>query len=339
MFSFVFGLSGRFTAWCEQVTAALVAHAGNCGRLLRADCLEALALQAMEHGTSAAAVASQRPGGGLRAAVVGSGRNFIVAVEDPRIVLAELAFGEDVGWADAISRIASGCAALDGLAAMPTALALYRDRDWSRPADTAAAIARHLGVPIDGAELRDLVAGVAAAAPSPPVDAAAGWQSLSLDQQELARGALLAFIDDNVQTAPAPVITWGRELFFFGDRPLERVSGAIDITGRARCLMQGPDILLPPSAWSLSLTASFRQGAAEHEFTVEVDADQLLATGTIRPEREGSATITLDFALEALTERPITLRLSSRRAAFDGAIELIGATLVRMPAPPAIAAA
>lgn len=332
MFSFIFGLPGRFTAWCEQAAAALVAHADGSVRLLQADGLHALALSAIGEGLSSAVVASHSPGGGLRAAVVGSGRNFIVAVEDPRTVLAELTFGDGVGWADAVQQISSGCAALDGLAAMPNALALYRDRDGVRPEETADAIARHLGLPFDRRALDAVLAGAATAAP--PIDAAAGWQSLSIDRQDLARGALLAFVDDASSHAGRAVVTWGRELFFRGDRPQQRLSGAIDITGRARCLMHGPDILLPPSAWSLSLTAVFLQGAAEHEFSVEIDADAPLASGTIRPEREGSASITLDFVLADLTERPVTLRLSSRRAAFDGAIDLIGATLIRMPGPP-----
>lgn len=340
MYSFVFGLPGSFSRWCAQVVAALVERAGGSDRLLCAETLEAFARHAIENHASDAAVCAHRPGGRLRAAVIESGRRFVVAIADPRTVLAELAFGQEVGLADAVQQIASSCAALRGLAAAPGALALHHDRDWPRPAETAAAIAEHIGLRIDAGVLPELLARVAASIESErPYDAAVRWAALSLDQQALARGALASFVDDGDEPgAAAQIITWGPELFYVGDLPHQRLVGLIDITGRARCLVQGPDILLPAGSWSLSLTAQFRRGAAEHEFAVDVSADQPLASGMFRPEREGSASITLDFALDDLNERPVALRLSSRRAAFDGTIHLIAATLVSLPVPPTTAA-
>jgi hypothetical protein len=333
MFSFVFGLPGRFMGWCEQITAVLVESDGGTGRLMRADTLRALALAAVENGVSAAAVSSGRPGGRLRAAVVDSGRNFVVVVEDPRTALAELAFGQDVDWADAVQQIASGCAALRGLATAPGALTLLRDRDWSRPIE-------NLQLKVDPRALPGLLSAVATVAPpAAAFDAAARWRALSAAQQELAWGALASFVEDDEAAAATPVINWRPELFFYGDQPQQRVGGAIDITGRARCLVQGPDIRLPAGSWSLSLTARLLHGAAEHEFAVELGADRPLVSGTIRSEREGSATVALEFDIDDLAEEPVALRISSQRAAFDGAIDLIGATLVRASAPPASATA
>jgi hypothetical protein len=333
MFSLILGLPGRFTLWCEQVVATLVEGAGGSNRLLQADALEAFALAATESGQSDAAAGLYCPGGGLRAAMIEQGRNFVVAIEDPRTVLAELAFGRDVSWADAVQQVASSCAALCGLSAAPGALALNRDRDWPQAEKTAAAIAGHLRLPFDKRTLPGLQARIAAqTTAAQPYDAVARWEALSVLQQELARGALGAFVDRNDTDKPGPVITWGPELFFTADQPQRRLDGPIDITGRARCLMQGPGMMLPPGFWSLTLTGVFTHSAAEHEFFIEVDADVPLVSGTIRPEREGSASITLDFQLDELNERTLTLRLSSRRAAFDGAITLIGATLVRWPA-------
>jgi hypothetical protein len=333
MLRFVFGLPGQFTGWCDRIAAALVGSAGGSGRLLYANSLEDLALSAIASSVSDAAVASRHPGGRLRAAVTGSGRNFIVAVEDPRTAFADLAFGQEAELAETVQQVASGCAVLDGLAAAPGALAVYRESDWPRPAETAAAIARHLQIAIDQPALHDLLAGVAEAnPPARPYDAVACWEELDAAQQALAHGALAPFVDGRGQNENWS-IAWGPELFFLGDRPHERITGAIDITGRARCLLQGPDIMVPAGVWLLSLTATFSHGAAEHEFYVELAADRPLAGGTIRPEREGIAAVTLGFAIDDAIEQPLALRLSSRRAAFDGAIALVGATLV--PAPTA----
>jgi hypothetical protein len=89
--------------------------------------------------------------------------------------------------------------------------------------------------------------------------------------------------------------------------------------------------MLPPGSWSLSLSALFSPEASEHEFGAEVWAERVLAQGMLVP-REGSAAVTLDFALDEATERPLEIRLSSRRAAFDGAIIGVVATLVQQPA-------
>jgi hypothetical protein len=89
--------------------------------------------------------------------------------------------------------------------------------------------------------------------------------------------------------------------------------------------------MLPAGAWSLSLSALFSPEAAEHEFGAEVWAERVLAQGTLQP-REGSAALTLDFALDEATEQPLAIRLTSRRAAFDGAIIGVTATLVQEPA-------
>jgi hypothetical protein len=94
--------------------------------------------------------------------------------------------------------------------------------------------------------------------------------------------------------------------------------------------------MLPPGLWSLSLTMRFSREAAEHEFLVEICTEHPLASGTIRPQQEGSAEVTVDFALADSTEHPIAIRVNSLRAAFDGAITVVGATLVRAAdAPPA----
>jgi hypothetical protein len=331
MLFFVFGLPGEFATWCEQAVAALVRRAGGSGELIRGETLEQIAVAAISTGVSQGIVSSRQPGGRLRAALLDTGARFFVAAEDPRAALIDLILGRGVALPDAVQQLASSCAALRGLASVPEALILHGSGDAEPDADMVARIADHLRLPIDHRDAAEAAESLAQpAAPRAPPDAVAWWNGLELEEQELALGALAPFVDGAPNAAPFSV-TWGRELFFLGDRPADRATGPIDITGRARCLLQGPHIMLPAGSWSLSLSALFTPAASEHEFAAEVWAERVLAEGILAP-REGSATVRLDFALDEATEQPLSIRLSSRRAAFDGAIIGVAATLVLAPA-------
>ena len=334
MFCFVFGLPGGFAEWCEAVVIEAARLAGEPAELIRGDTLEEIALNAIGTRAANTVVASRQPGGRLAAAVVDSGRNFVVALDDPRTALIDLVVGRGIGFADAVQTLASSCAALIGIADAPRALVIYGGRDWPHRAATASAVARHLQLPIDEQCLTELAARAAIGDVMPPgYDAAAWWSGLDPAEQQLAIGAMAPFVEGPADGLPLS-ITWGRELFFLGERPDQRVSGPVDVTGRARCLLHGPHIILPPGMWSLSLTVRLTRGAGEHEFLAEIHADRRLAGAMFRPQRDDSAAITLDFVLDPATEQPVALRISSQRAAFDGAIDVVGATLVRA-APPA----
>ena len=339
MWFFVFGLPGACAQWCDTVTAELTRRAFGSSELIHANSLEQFAVCAITTAAASGVVASRQPSGGLRTALVANGRNFVVAREDPRMALIDLVLGQGVGLADATQAVASGCAALSGFGSAPGALILQSDCDWPQAAATVAAIAHHLQIGVGDAEIGDLAANLAADnATQPRQGAVAWWSGLAEADRDMVSGALAPFIEDQANGA-ARSITWTRDLFFIGDRPNERATAPLDITGRARCLLCGPDIMLPPGSWSLLLTMRFSREAAEHEFLVEICTDHPLASGTVRPQHEGIAGVTVDFALGDSAEHPVAIRVSSLRAAFDGAITVVGATLVRAApasdAPPA----
>lgn len=335
MLFFVFGLPGGFTAWCERAVGELMRRAVGPAPLIRADTLERIAVNAIGSGLARAVVASHKPGGRLRAALVESGAPFVFAHTDARSALLDLVLERGTPLPDAVQRLASGCVTVGGLSLLPGALTLDADRDWLRPAATVARIARHFGLAIDHSEAAALAVRLGdLEPPAPQHDPAAWWSGLTAAEQELAIGALAAFIDDQSESEPLSV-TWHHPLFFIGDRPGERANGPIDITGRARCLVHGPEIMLPAGPWALSLTVLVTGAAAEHEFVTEICTERPLASGILRAEREGGASVHIDFALDEASEHPISVRISSQRAAFDGAIEITAAQLVRAPAPPA----
>ena len=327
MLYFVIGLPGRFTEWCDAATAEIARHALGPTELIRADTLEEISLGMIRTGASRAVVASRQPGGRLRSGLVGSGRTFLVVVEDPRTALVEAVQRQRNDVAAAAQMVASSCAGITHYVSSPGALALFRDRDGGNPVITAKAIARHLALTISEAAIVEIVRDLAAAGLTlEPSDAAARWGGFGAEEQRVVGGALDPFVT-YLATGTLPPIFWERELFFLGDRPKERATGSIDVTGRARCLLQGPHIMLPPGSWSLSLKLLFSREATEHDFLVEVVADREIACSIIRPQAEGAFDLDLAFAIEATTDHPITIRLSNQRAAFDGTVRLVGAVL------------
>ena len=153
------------------------------------------------------------------------------------------------------------------------ALALDAGRWRSQPGAIAVAIARHLQISLAEEAASDAVgtlpAGTAMAAHE---NAVAWWNGLDPRQREMVVGALAPYLERACPVrrcrSPGPA-----ELFAARGRPGSRASEPIDITGRARRIIEGPDIALPAGAWSLTLTLSCTREAAEHEFRVEVAAD------------------------------------------------------------------
>jgi hypothetical protein len=85
--------------------------------------------------------------------------------------------------------------------------------------------------------------------------------------------------------------------------------------------------MLPPGSWSLLLRLLFSRETTEHDFLLEVVTDRQVASRTIRPQAEGPLEVNLPFALEATTDHPIAIRLSTQRAAFDGTLAVVEARL------------
>lgn len=334
MLFFLFGMPGAFADWCESVTADLVRHAFGPAALMGADTLEEIAGNMLETGAAQAVVSSRQPGRRLRAAVAQNRRKVIIALDDPGPALADLMLRGGVEFAAAVQAVASSCAALLDDAAMPGGLVLRRDRDWPWAAAIVGALAEHLQIGLSADEVGELAGhSVSADGVERQAEAAAWWNGLSAADQAIARGAIEPFIRYQ-EAGVLPPITWGHALFFHGERPHERVSGPVDITGRARCVLCGPDIVLPPGWWSLTLSVTLTRAAAEHEFLVEVIADESLGAGILRAQQQTTGELTIVFLLPGTTERPLQLRISTLRAAFDGAVTIAAASLQRQaPAP------
>jgi hypothetical protein len=327
MLYFVIGLPGRFTEWCDAATAEIARRALGPTEFVRADTLEEISLWIIRTGASRGVVASRQPGGRLRSALVEAGRTFLVVVEEPQTALLEAAQRQSNDVAAAAQLVASSCAGITRYVSSPGALALFRDRDGSNPVTTVRAIAHHLALNISNADVVEVVNNLAAAGLTfEKPGEAERWGGLKAEEKRVVDGAVGPYIT-YLTSGNLPPIIWERELFFLGDRPRERATGVIDVTGRARRLLDGPHIMLPPGSWALSLSLLFSRETTEHDFLLEVIVDRPISSRTIRPQAEGILEVSLAFALEATTDHPIAIRLSTQRAAFDGTVVVLRAVL------------
>lgn len=332
MLFFVAGLPGRFAEWCDEVTARLVQAKLGPTQILHANTLDEIARGLLRAGPSQAVLSSRQPGGRLRTALVAAQRRFVVALDDPRIALSQIAGRGSDNMVAAIRAVAGSCAGIAGYVAAPGALPLYAE-PASRDAEaTASTIADHFQLSVDNAALAEIVRDLADSGIAPErSDAVEAWAALDDDAKGVAIGALGSFINSFVVRDLQP-IHWAPALFSQGDRPAEPASRSVDITGRARCLVHGPHITLPPGHWSLVLELVFSPEAADYEFAVEVSAGAPLGYRLIRPQRGGGLETNIEFVVDEGGEHPIDIRLSSQRAAFDGTVRLATATLLPLPA-------
>ncbi len=339
MLFFVIGLPGRFAERCEVAATRLVQQAFGSSALIAANTFEEVTHSLLHSGgTAHGVVAARHPGGRIRRALAGTGRPFVVVRDDPWAALADLVARRGLGLAAATRLVASSCAALGSFAAMPGALVL--DARSDDPLTAAKRIAAHLGLCSgDGGGLGlGGVAGpggVAGAAAVGPATSAAWREALAPGERALAEGALGPGLADPAGDLGA--IAWGPELFVVNDRPQLPATEGVDITGRARCLLRGPQIMLPPAIWSVSVRVDISPDAAEHGFVVEANAGG--ARTLIHPGRGGVFETSLTVALADLPDRPIELMLSTERPAFHGHLTLLRVVLTPQPPAPELAAA
>jgi hypothetical protein len=334
MLFFVIGLPGRFAEWCEAATVRLVQHAFGPAERISADTLEEITENLLRSGATHGVVASRDPGFRIRRALVEAGRPFVVVPNDPWASLAHLVARDGLAMAAATRQVASSCASLISFGAAPGSLVLDARRDGIDRLSVAAAIAHHLQLEVSDGDIADIVNSLDEGSDiMDPSDTAAWWDGLDPGERAIASGALGPYLEHSPGRGLGP-ITWAPELFFIGDRPSVHVTGGVDITGRARCLLRGPHIMLPPAIWSFSVAVDVSPEVAEHTILIEAAAGGGVSRAVLRPARAGTVEADLILRLDELPDRRVELLLSTQRPAFAGHVTLVRVTLTPQPTTP-----
>jgi hypothetical protein len=326
MILFSVGLPGRFTEWCDAVTARLAQHALGAVEVVSLNTLDELALAMIRTGASHFVICSRQPGGGVQTALSQAGRRFIAVLDEPRVALRDLAMRPGYDLVTATRAVASSCASMSSYGGLPGALVLSAGDGGRDPVAIAATIARHLELAVGDADIERVVSelrdeGIVSA----PTEDDAWWDRLQEPERALVNGALGAYVE-HFTGGDFGEITWERELFFlFEDPPAQEpvaATRAIDITGRMRCLLYGPFINLPPGSWSARVILGFSAEAAGMSYVVEAFAGSQLNYVRIQPGNKHVLEVNLHFSIDASVDHPIQIRIHSERAAFDGRLAL-----------------
>jgi hypothetical protein len=331
MLFFVIGLPGPLAEWCEAATVRLVQHAFGPAERICADTLEEITQSLLRSGATHSVVVARDPGFLIRRGLAEAGRPFVVVPNDPWASLAHLVIRRGLGMAAATRQVASSCASLISFAASPGAFVLDAKRHDVDRLSVATAIARHLQLEVGDGDIADIVNSLGEGSDILDSSDTAAWRDgLDPGERVIATGALGPYLEHSSGRGLGP-ITWAPELFFIGDRPGVPATGGVDITGRARCLMRGPHIMLPPAIWSFCVVVDVSPEAAEHSILIEAAAGGGVGRTVLRPAGPGMVEADLILRLDELPDRRVELLLSTQRPAFAGHLTLVRVSVTAQP--------
>lgn len=326
MIYFSIGLPCRFAEWCDHVMARLIEHSLGPLETFHVHTLDEFALAAIRANSPYVLVTSRNPVGRLQAAIAGGGGRVLVSLDEPRRALEDLVLAQGTDLLEATRLASASCASMVGGAAVPNALVLRPSDEADDPRAMAARIAGHFGFEVGEDDLGVIIGDLAAAGISPHRDRADGWwDQLSDPERAIVQGAL-DYYRQRFSGGPTEPIAWERELFFINEETSPdahaAATRAVDITGRARCLIYGPFISLPPGAWSATVALGFSSEAAAITYQAEIWAGTQLTSVRVTPANDPFVELHLDFSIDDSISEPLQIRIWSERAAFEGRVAL-----------------
>lgn len=126
-----------------------------------------------------------------------------------------------------------------------------------------------------------------------------------------------------------PQATWAPDLFNYNSRIVSGGSqGDLDLTGRSRCLIAGPYIVLPAGRWRATYRLTFDERGSQIRFRVDWGGVEAFLTEEFVPGRPGIFEITQEF--DWAEPGPSELRLILLEGVFDGQVTFSGARIERI---------
>jgi hypothetical protein len=331
MVLFSIGLPSRFAEWCDALTLALAVRGLGAAEGISLNTLEEFAAAALRTRAPHLVAWSRQPMLRLQSEIMQGGQPFLVACGDPRDAVRHLVEYAGQDLTEAVRTVANSCAAMRILTTAPGALVLS-DNQSADPTGTAWAIANHFGLAVSAQQISDVLVELAAAGMAAPRAGDGAWaDGLGERERAIVDGALQPYGANLAAAAALDPLIWERELFFiFEDPPAPTplvASRPVDITGRARVLVYGPYLNLPPGDWSANVVLGFSAETAGMSFLIDVCAGRSLSSTRLESTGARIAEVNLHFVIENTLDQPIEVRVLSERAAFDGRLALGQVTL------------
>jgi hypothetical protein len=324
MLMFLLGLPNQFTQWCEALTARLAERATISILCSSAGSSEELLQAMIEHPSQHIFVSQQQPGNWLHRILAAANGRCVVALDDPRVCVAELAAGPDSNLIEIIRGVASSCASLTSYLSLPGALVLRAEEHTLDPVATARRIAGHLQLPSADEDILAVLDIISPLDPNAVVTVA--WENrFAAPELAVINGALAGYAE-YFTGAPLGNLVWAPNLFIVGDTH-QRLTGPIDITGRSRCLIYGPYIRLPPGRWNADVAVAFADLGGSKDFIIDVITTIQHHSISINVVNQGGVQTSLPFVLDPANESAVEVRVSSNQAAFEGRLALGAVTL------------
>ena len=330
MIFFSIGLPSAFAEWCDAFAYSAAFRALETVTIVSANSLEEVGLALMKAGSPNAIVRSRHPDGKLQRALIENAVRYVIALSDPRAAVEDLITKSGYGLPDAVRAVGTSCASMRSFAQNKNALILTGRKGQEAAIEAAYAICGHLGVPLSNAEISDILLGLDMACfMIEDVGRSNWWDGLSSDERDLIDGALRPYSSLHPTQILEPIV-WGRDLFFVGDMPTEPAKHAVDVTGRARCLLYGPYIMVPAGRWAANVVLACSKEVSGMAFTVEIlSGSERLGGARLQPDSAGVFEVAISFTVEKSSALPLEIRIFNERAAFDGRLGLASVTLIQ----------
>jgi hypothetical protein len=287
-------------------------------------------------------VASRAPSLSLARLIETAKPGPVLVWRDPRDCLVDLIRNHAITFDQALRSVAFSCAALARFVSLPGVLRVRARDDRAIDPAVAIAIARHLGVRHDRAEIVEIARATSTSVGAPASDSKHLLPSRYLsdpDQPaatiEVRRDSALSEQESIIATKCLGAYTtlfeegslgriyWPRHVFLLGDDLRRAPVQPVDITGWFRGLIFGPYLFLPAGRWNGKVPIAVAQDALEESFVVLVVVNEkdVLDEAVVEPDAAGIYRVSLDFEIDS-AGATVEFRVLNRRACFEGHIAL-----------------
>jgi hypothetical protein len=319
---FSLGLPGRLADWCDAVLFRLADRLPGEVVLTTwppltkmfgyegiAPVLDQVAVSLIETGAAHLVVGTRQPDERLRTGLAAANARFVVALDDPRVAVADI-LSNTSGDLRAVTRaVANSCPLVMQCTSSPGAIAIRGYRADLDAAGAVAAIAGHFELPLEDGEPQRIVEELAAHGLF-YVPRRADEETLrsTSASHRMVEGALAGYAS-LFAGGDLAAIVWPRELFIVNGDSGKGLADALDVRGGIRILIFGPYIHLPAGSWTARVLLGFSPETAGHTFLIDAYSGGQLSSTSFQPERGGVYTVDLNFSLGEPSGQGVEIRV------------------------------